>query len=171
VSKPLSGRKLHEVIERLASTRRSRIAGGTAIDADALLRRAGGDRALMGEIVELFLADAPRMMDAFRVALTAGDAPALARAAHALKGSVANFAAGEAADAAAEVERQAQAGALDAARASHGRVEEEVARVIQALREMMDGEPAGAARGARPGATAARGRKRARLGGKRPASG
>jgi HPt (histidine-containing phosphotransfer) domain-containing protein len=88
------------------------------------------------------------MLEAVRRALAAGDAPALARTAHALKGSVANFSTAEAADAAAELERLARAGVLTEARAAHRRVEEEVARVCQALRELA-GEKARSAVGSR----------------------
>jgi two-component system sensor histidine kinase/response regulator len=95
----------------------------------------------MREMAELFLADAPRMLEAVRGALRTGDAPALAHAAHALKGSVSNFARGEATAAAQKLERMARSGALEEARAAHGRMEEEVARVCQALRELLD-EPA-----------------------------
>jgi two-component system sensor histidine kinase/response regulator len=137
VSKPIDGRKLYEVIERTASAQAVGHAGGAVVDVEALLRRAGGDRRLMRDMADLFLSDAPRMLDAVRDALAAGDAPALAHAAHALKGSVSNFATAEATETAQELERLARGGALDEARAAHARVEEEVARVCQALRELM----------------------------------
>jgi PAS domain S-box-containing protein len=141
VSKPIDGRKLFEAIERHAAARIAARAPGAALDPEELLRRAGGDRGLMREMAELFLADAPRMLEAVRGALRTGDAPALAHAAHALKGSVSNFARGEATATALKLERMARSGALEEARAAHGRMEEEVARVCQALRELLD-EPA-----------------------------
>jgi len=119
------------------------------------------------ELAEVFLADAPRMLEAIRASLAAGDAPALAHAAHALKGSVANFAAAEATGAALELERlaragapnEARAGALGPARAAHRRVEEEVARVCQALRAMVAESPRSArsAAGGRRGTRVSRG--------------
>ena len=123
------------------------------LDLDAMLRRAGGDRGLVREMAELFLGEAPRMLEAVRSALQSGDAPALAQAAHALKGSVSNFTTARAADAALKLERLARAGALGEARAAHEPVEEEVARVCQALRELVAEGAASereAARGRRP---------------------
>ena len=159
VSKPISGRRLFEAIERLAQPRSAALSDGAALDPEALLRRAGGDRRLVRELAEVFLADAPRMLEAIRASLAAGDAPALAHAAHALKGSVANFAAAEATEAALTLERLAQAGALGEARAAHRRVEEEVARVCQALRAMVAVSPrkARSAAGGRRGTRVSRG--------------
>jgi two-component system sensor histidine kinase/response regulator len=156
VSKPLDRRTLYETIERLGAARVTAGPAGAVLDTDALLRRAGGDRRLMREMAELFLADAPRMLEAVRGALATGDAPALSHAAHALKGSVSNFATAEAAEAALKLERLARSGALDQARAAHAQVEEEIARVCQALRDLV-------AAGAPPARVAAGARRRARV--------
>ena len=156
VSKPLDRRKLYETIERLGSSQVVAGPAGAVLDTDALLRRAGGDRRLMREMAELFLADAPRMLDAVRGSLVAGDAAALSHAAHALKGSVSNFATTEATGAALKLERLARTGALDEARAAHAQVEEEIARVCQALRELV-------AENAPPARVDAGGRRRARV--------
>ena len=51
----------------------------------------GDDRELLGQMVAIFCAESPGMLSAIRKSLAAGDTRALARAAHALKGSVANF--------------------------------------------------------------------------------
>ena len=153
VSKPIDRRKLYETIERLARSKAAAHAAEAVLDLDAMLRRAGGDRGLVREMAELFLAEAPRMLEAVRSALQSGDAPALAHAAHALKGSVSNFTTARAADAALKLERLARTGALGEARAAHEPVEEEVARVCQALRELVAEGAASereAARGRRP---------------------
>ncbi|TMQ54545.1 MAG: response regulator [Candidatus Eisenbacteria bacterium] len=153
VSKPIDRRKLYETVERLARSKAAAHAAEAVLDLDAMLRRAGGDRGLVREMAELFLAEAPRMLEAVRSALQNGDAPALAQAAHALKGSVSNFTTARAADAALKLERLARAGALGEARAAHEPVEEEVARVCQALRELVAEGAASereAARGRRP---------------------
>ncbi|MBM3724222.1 MAG: Hpt domain-containing protein [Acidobacteria bacterium] len=55
------------------------------------LERVGGDEELLAEVAELFLDDCPNMMREIRTALASGDAKMLERAAHTLKGSVANF--------------------------------------------------------------------------------
>ena len=67
------------------------------------------DASLLGEMAALFLEDSPKMLDAVRQALELGDLPALAGTAHALKGSVGNFAAPEAVAATRDLQRAADA--------------------------------------------------------------
>ena len=62
-----------------------------ALDRSLALSRVGGDVELLQEIAQLFLEDAPNMLAAIDLALRSGDAHALERAAHSLKGSVSNF--------------------------------------------------------------------------------
>ena len=84
----------------------------------------GGDRRLLREMLALFLTESPAMLQAVAGAVTAGDAPAVRRAAHALKGSVANFAAPRPVEAARVLERMGTEGNLSGA--------------PQALRELED---------------------------------
>ena len=62
-------------------------------DTDALLERVGGNRRLLSEVIRLFVEECPHMIGRMRAALDDGDSRALNRAAHAFKGSAANFAA------------------------------------------------------------------------------
>ena len=62
-----------------------------ALDRDAVLARVGGDTELLGEVIELFAADGPRILAEARAALERRDGPGLRRAAHAFKGLVGNF--------------------------------------------------------------------------------
>ena len=57
----------------------------------ALTDRLGGDADLARELVDIFLAEYPNLLQAIRTSIDRGDAPALRRAAHALRGSVTNF--------------------------------------------------------------------------------
>jgi HPt (histidine-containing phosphotransfer) domain-containing protein len=82
------------------------------VDKAALLERLDGDQALLAELVELFHAESPRLLEAVRAASAAGDAYQLTRAAHALKGSVANFCAPAAYEAAFQMESIGQGGDL-----------------------------------------------------------
>ncbi|HKU43540.1 MAG TPA: Hpt domain-containing protein [Polyangiales bacterium] len=77
-----------------------------------LLSALGGDRELLIEIIELFLRDAPVMLRALYAAAGSGDAEALARAAHVLKGSAANFGTTPLYDVARDIEHRAFAGEL-----------------------------------------------------------
>ena len=83
------------------------------LDLATALARVGGDLELLKEIAALFLDEYPRALDDIHAALANGDAPALERAAHGLKGSVANFGARGAVDAAFQLEQLGKAGKLD----------------------------------------------------------
>ena len=86
-----------------------------SFDQAQLLERVDNDIAFLAETVEMLVADGPALMDSVRSAAAAGDAPALARHAHALKGMISNFCAPSAQAAALEVERLGRAGDLSAA--------------------------------------------------------
>jgi HPt (histidine-containing phosphotransfer) domain-containing protein len=83
------------------------------LDRDAALGRVGGDLDLLREIAVLFADECPRVLQELRNALANGDAPAIGRAAHGLKGSAANFGAVSAVDAAIRIEQSARAGRID----------------------------------------------------------
>jgi len=95
VTKPVEAERLVEAVESAVGR----------FDPLAAAKRLGGDPRLLRELLELFLTDCPRMMSEIRKAIDASDAPALRHAAHALKGSVANFAAPRPVDAARRLER------------------------------------------------------------------
>jgi HPt (histidine-containing phosphotransfer) domain-containing protein len=82
------------------------------IDKTGLMERLDGDQELLGELVELFLADCPRLLEEIRAAVESDDAEQLMRAAHTLKGSVSNFCASDAAEAAQKLESLGRAGDL-----------------------------------------------------------
>jgi PAS domain S-box-containing protein len=89
----------------------------TLIDHSALLARLDGDTALLKEMTALFLSDCPRLLSDLEAAVASGVAPRIERAAHALKGAVANFDAKAAYDVALQLERLARAGDLTQAEA------------------------------------------------------
>ena len=76
----------------------------------------GGDEAFLAELVDEFLDDAPRQLEALRAGLETGDAEVVRRAAHTLKGNGRTFGAEELASLSQQVEAAAKAGDLDAAR-------------------------------------------------------
>jgi len=83
------------------------------LDRAEALARVGGDLELLKEIAALFLEDYPRSLDEIHRALASGDAKALENSAHGLKGSVANFGARAAVDAAFQLEQLGRAHKLD----------------------------------------------------------
>jgi HPt (histidine-containing phosphotransfer) domain-containing protein len=94
----------------------------------------GRDRRLLSELVELFLEQASLLLTQLRTAVAEGDAARLGRAAHQLRGSVAQFSAGEASDALRRLERMARAGDLGGARAELRRTESALTTVLRAMR-------------------------------------
>jgi two-component system, sensor histidine kinase and response regulator len=73
-------------------------------DKTVALSRVGGDFDLLKEIAVLFLDDYPKSLSELREAIEAGDAKRVERTAHGLKGSVSNFGAQPAVDAALQLE-------------------------------------------------------------------
>ena len=74
------------------------------LDRAVALERVGGDSELLQEMAQLFLDEYPMQLEAVRVAVRARDAKALERSAHSLKGSVGNFGAAAAQEAALQLE-------------------------------------------------------------------
>lgn len=64
---------------------------GSRIDLEALRQTVGGDSGFARELVETFLEDAPKRVQAIREALNAGQTKELGRAAHDLKGMLRGF--------------------------------------------------------------------------------
>jgi HPt (histidine-containing phosphotransfer) domain-containing protein len=74
-----------------------------------------GDRDLLQELIGVFLEDAPQRIEGVRRALADGDADALYKAAHALKGSAGNFGAPNVVSRANRLEALAQENDLETA--------------------------------------------------------
>lgn len=84
-------------------------------DLSIALERVGGDEELLKEIADLFVEDAPQLLEAIRVAIEAKDGSALHRAAHSLKGSVANFGAEKSVETAFQLEQMGTKNQLEGA--------------------------------------------------------
>jgi HPt (histidine-containing phosphotransfer) domain-containing protein len=78
-------------------------------DKEVALSRVGGDLELLKEIAILFLDDYPKSLSELREAVEARDAKRVERTAHGLKGSVSNFGAGPAVEAAFQLETMGRA--------------------------------------------------------------
>lgn len=77
----------------------------TVFDRELALARVGGDEELLRELAQLFLQDYPRLMAELRQAWQRGNAKQVEEIAHGLKGSVANFGAKRAVEAAYRIEQ------------------------------------------------------------------
>jgi CheY-like chemotaxis protein/HPt (histidine-containing phosphotransfer) domain-containing protein len=132
VAKPI---RAAELMQALAETVPAEPAP-PVIDERALLERLNGDRRLLGELIGVFEADCARLLDAVRAAVQAGDAAALQRAAHKLKGSVANFSAPSAVDAALRLETLGRQRHLSGAAGALTVCEKEISRLRRALEDL-----------------------------------
>jgi len=83
------------------------------LDRAIALSRVGGDAELLQEMAQLFLEECPSQLESVRAAVRARDAKALERSAHSLKGSVGNFGAAAAHQAAFELEMLGRRGELE----------------------------------------------------------
>jgi len=104
VSKPLRPDELLAAVDGLVSARLGSDASGTdvafsspasstatSLDVSVLLAGFNGNRALLGEVIDIFLTDAPQLMTTIRQAMEARDGAAVAASAHALKGAIGLF--------------------------------------------------------------------------------
>jgi len=80
-----------------------------SLDRQLALSRVGGDLELLREIAVLFLDECPRALLEIHQAVAGEDAVKLENAAHSLKGSVANFGASTAVEAAFRLEQMGRA--------------------------------------------------------------
>ncbi len=103
-------------------------------DREAALARVGDDEELLTELVKIFLEDYPTSLSAIDEAVAHQDPPKLERAAHTLKGAVANFGADAVVKEAYELERQARAGDLSHANENLHRLHEVIRRLDYELR-------------------------------------
>jgi len=140
VSKPLRASELFDAIDGLAQTDESPEASTSEDDAvvpvvdwDAAVNHFEGDVDLLKEIAEMFLEESPILMYQMKEALNRGDCSALERAAHTIKGSVGNFAAKPAFDAALRVEAIGRDSEMRHADRAYKRLEEEIARLKPVL--------------------------------------
>jgi PAS domain S-box-containing protein len=140
VSKPARANDLMEAINRVtAGPREATDSGGVpGFDATEILDRVQGDAALLAELVALLQAEAPRLLEDIGLAIGRGDARAVERAAHRLRGSVSSFGAPEATEAAMTLETMARSGDLETAPASRDRLDRAVSRLIGNLADLCE---------------------------------
>ncbi len=151
LAKPVKPQQLFEAVEE---TRRKTLSAdsprpretpdkssaGEVMDLSLALERFDGDEALLREVAGLFLETYPGLLEQIRVALAAGDTQAAAQLAHTLKGSVSNFSAPEAFEAAANLNAVAAQGNLDGAKVALLRLEDKLARLQKALSVLAAGQ-------------------------------
>jgi CheY-like chemotaxis protein len=149
VSKPVRARDLFDAIARsVASGVRSAerevpSAPPSTIDEADLLDRVGGDRALLQDMVRMFLETYPESLTELRAAVAGGDAARLHRLAHTFKGMVGHFGARAAVEAALRLEVMGREGDLEQAEQTCAALVGAVEDIRPALTRLLDdGGPA-----------------------------
>jgi PAS domain S-box-containing protein len=134
VSKPVRAQDLYDALGRVAPQGPPE---PETIDRAELLDRVGGDEELMREIVGVFLDSCPGQFAELRQAVERRDARVVHRLAHTLKGSVGQFGARSAHDAAVRLELIGKSGDLAQADEAFAALRGEVERVRPALEALL----------------------------------
>ena len=108
-------------------------------DLDEALENIGGDMDLLKEILEIFLDDYSNQMEQIQEGILAGDSNAVEQAAHSLKGSVANFAAKRAHEAAYRLEVLGREENLGEAKEALADLDREIRELDAAMNEAIKG--------------------------------
>ena len=108
-----------------------------AFDEEALLERVDGDIEFLEETVAMLDEDSPALLEAIRAAVRSSDAAALVKAAHALKGMLANFCAEPAAAADRQLETMGREERLADAAGPAERVQRETEQLRAALHDFL----------------------------------
>jgi PAS domain S-box-containing protein len=137
VAKPIREHELAAALKR-ASSRRNHDRGSTerglGLEAAALqnLRELGGGEFLV-EVIDVFLADTPALIESLRSSLERRDTDELRRAAHTLKSNASTLGAATLADLCRGVEHRAKDGRLDGVSQDLAQIEQEYGTVQEAL--------------------------------------
>jgi CheY-like chemotaxis protein len=152
ISKPIREANLFSLIENLVNELQDKMQAPPldpernvspstqdVFDLSEALKSVDGDKALLSEIVNLFLESASDNMSKIRQGIADSDAGAVETAAHSLKGSVSNFGAKRAFDAAYRLERIGRQGELKEAESVQAELEQELEALETAMQKAMVG--------------------------------
>lgn len=151
VAKPIRAALLYAEIRRVLGRLPETVDAPTAppepstaapFDAKTLLAQNDGDLEFLRETCQVLREDGPRLLAAIRQAVADGDAAALSREAHTLKGMVGNFCAGPAGEAARQLETLGREGRLADAPSALAILERELSRLDASLAQFLSsGDP------------------------------
>lgn len=102
-----------------------------------LMERVDGDEELIREVLEIFLEDTPRTLEALKTGISDQSPEAVAKAAHTLKGASANIAANRLRDQAYKLELKAKSGDLAGAKEVSAALEGEYAALKNHLNQYL----------------------------------
>ena len=128
ITKPVAAGALAQILARWTRS--------PSFDRAALFARLEGDEALLDVLLAAFLSDARLALDEIRAAVAGRDAATMSRAAHTLKGIMAEVGASQAARAAADVETLERSATVGGAADALARLEHETARALEDAQAM-----------------------------------
>jgi two-component system, sensor histidine kinase and response regulator len=108
-----------------------------SFDETELLERVDNDMSFLAETVEMLVGDGRKLMSDVQRAIAAGDAAAVGRSAHALKGMISNFCAPDAQQCALDVERLGKGADLASAPAAAKKLEASLESLIEELQQFV----------------------------------
>ena len=136
LTKPVDSTALFEVIAETAGT------CPVAVDEVAVLDGFGGDSELVARLVPVFLRESSRLLLDLDDAIRAGDAAAIERLAHRLKGSIGQWSTASAYEAARAIESAARSAALEGVAEPWGILRAELPAVQIGVSRLGDGAAA-----------------------------
>jgi len=107
----------------------------TPWDKERALERVEGDQELLADLCRIFLEESPKLLESLRVAIAAGDADSVHRAAHSLKGESGYLEASKLSETARQLESMGHENNLSQAPAVLEVLERELTRVRSSLQE------------------------------------
>ncbi|MBW1896775.1 MAG: response regulator, partial [Deltaproteobacteria bacterium] len=150
ISKPIREKTLFSLIQNIAKglqtikerkyrfpEKKIRPADKDVFDLPEAMKAVDGDKQLLQEIAGLFMKSAADSLAQIREGIVKSDADAIENAAHSLKGSVANFGAKRAFDAAQRLERLGSAGKLREAETARSELEMEIKVLETAMKDAL----------------------------------
>jgi two-component system sensor histidine kinase/response regulator len=135
VSKPIDATELFDAIVRVLSGGATAAAAPPVFDRVVALHHVGGDPAILQSLVAMFVEQGPTRLTLLESALRGGDARALEKEAHALKGTAATLGMARLRDAAYAVERAGANGSMEQAASHLLDLRLAVEEVLQAVRK------------------------------------
>jgi PAS domain S-box-containing protein len=146
VSKPVKADELFAAITAIvapvpelgpsAQAQPSEPRAAATIELSALLENFGGRADLVGDVIDVFLVDAPVMLTRLERAARSGNAAEVAAAAHAIKGSAGLFSQGDAYTSARALELRARGGDVTASDDAAAEIAGALSRLMTELRDL-----------------------------------
>jgi CheY-like chemotaxis protein len=140
IAKPIQLQELVSVIEQAVPKPQARQeeyppqpAAQEVIDWKRALATVDGDSELLFDLLRIFANEAPTTIEKLRAAVEIKDAAAIRLTAHTLKGSVSNFGAPEAVEAALQLEIMAQKGEMQHISKGFRNLDKQIQRVLDAI--------------------------------------